>query len=399
MSVVIKFEDVSKKFDMHYQRARSFQELFVGFFQKNKIDKQLEEIWALRSVNFEIQQGETIAFIGPNGTGKSTTLKLISGILFPTAGKIEINGRVGGLLELGAGFHPDLTGRENIHLNGSILGLSGAEIKRKFNEIVAFSELEQFIDMPVKHYSSGMYMRLGFSIAVHTDPDILLVDEVLAVGDVSFQRKCLDRIDQLRQKGVTILLVSHGLDTVRQICQRAIWMEKGVVVADGFTESVINRYLEDTYNKRVSNSVSGTEQRWGSGEIKIEQVRILDKNREDQSVFSVGDSLMIEIHYGTNSKIEKPVFGLAFHRSDGLLVSGPNTRFMGYDIPYLEADGVIIYNIPSLSLLEGCYLLSLSLHNWNDTKMFDYHEQSYSFQVVSNGGERYGVVSLQGEWS
>ncbi|RLC75531.1 MAG: ABC transporter ATP-binding protein, partial [Chloroflexi bacterium] len=202
MSLAIRFENVSKKFNLHHERKRSFQELALGLFRRDNGSR--EEFWALRDVDFNVEQGETVGLIGPNGAGKSTALKLVSRIIEPTSGRIKVNGRVGALLELGAGFHPDLTGRENIYLNGSILGLGRAEIERKLDDIIAFAELERFIDVPVKHYSSGMYVRLGFSVAVHTDPEVLLVDEVLAVGDAAFQRKCLERIDRMRSEGVTV---------------------------------------------------------------------------------------------------------------------------------------------------------------------------------------------------
>jgi ABC-type polysaccharide/polyol phosphate transport system ATPase subunit len=225
----IQFDHVSKKFILHRERPRSLQELAVNLFRRN--NNSHEEFWALQDVSFTVEQGETLGLIGPNGAGKSTALKLISRIIEPTSGQIEVNGQVGALLELGAGFHPDLTGRENIYLNGSILGLSRAQIRRKLDAIIAFAELERFIDVPVKHYSSGMYVRLGFSVAVHTDPEVLLVDEVLAVGDQNFQHKCLERIMEMQRQGITICFVSHGLGEVRRLCSRAVWLDDGMVQA------------------------------------------------------------------------------------------------------------------------------------------------------------------------
>jgi len=397
VSVAIKFDKVSKKFSSHRERSRSFQETFVNIFRRNNRPKAAE-VWVLDDASFEIEAGESVALVGPNGTGKSTTLKLITGILYPNAGQIDIVGRVGALLELGAGFHPDLTGRENIFLNGSVLGLSQAEIVRKLDDIIAFSELEAFMDMPVKHYSSGMFMRLGFSIAVYTDPDILLVDEVLAVGDAHFQRKCLDRIDRLKEQGVTIVLVSHNLGDVRRICERAIWMEGGRIIADGPTESVVRQYLWHSYEQDTVEAVATLEKRWGSGKARIEQVRFLNGQGKESSIFDTGDTLTIEIHYHAFEQLEQPVFGVGIHRSDGTHITGPNTKFAGYDISVIEGRGLVRYTVSNLPLLEGTYLVSLSISDRHIVEMFDYHEQMHPFQVLPSFHKRYGLMTLNGEF-
>ncbi len=397
MSAAIRFEHVSKKFTLHRERARSFQELALSLLQRNH--RSWEEFWALRDVSFEIAPGETVGIIGPNGAGKSTVLKLISRIIEPTSGRIEVRGRVGALLELGAGFHPDLTGRENIYLNGSILGLSRAEIHRKLDDIIGFAELERFIDVPVKHYSSGMYVRLGFSVAVHTDPEILLVDEVLAVGDAAFQRKCLERIGELRQEGVTILFVSHSADTVRALCNRALWLDEGCLIADDAAEVVVQRYLEHSWDREGGSRPKWGDRRWGTGKIRITQVRLLDGAERERQHFQVGEPLVVEIRYRAPERVERPVFGLAIHRSDGIHITGPNTQFGGLEIPAVEGEGTIIYTIPALSLLEGLYFISVSAHNWEDTEMYDYHDRMYSFWVLPGEGEQYGLVSLWGRWS
>jgi ABC-type polysaccharide/polyol phosphate transport system ATPase subunit len=240
---VIRFDHVTKQFTLHKERSRSFQELFVGLVHLRR-GRTKERYLALRDVSFEVQAGEMLGIIGPNGAGKSTILKLISRIIEPTAGEIEIDGRVGALLELGSGFHPDLTGRENVYLNGSILGFSHKKMDRILDDIVDFSEMSPFIDVPVKHYSSGMYMRLGFSIAIHVEPNILLVDEVLAVGDQAFQHRCLDRINKMRRQGITIILVTHSLDTVRDMCDRAIWLDDGEILAKGDVGRVLELYAD-----------------------------------------------------------------------------------------------------------------------------------------------------------
>jgi len=390
---------VSKKFTLHRERARSFQELALSVFRRNS--GSYEEFWALQDVSFTVERGETVGLIGPNGAGKSTALKLISRIIEPTSGRIEVSGRVGALLELGAGFHPDLTGRENIYLNGSILGLSRAQIRHRLGDIIAFAELERFIDVPVKHYSSGMYVRLGFSVAVHTDPEILLVDEVLAVGDAAFQRKCLDRINHLRQQGVTILFVSHSAERIRAICSRALWLDDGRLVVDGPAESVVTRYSDHSWAAEEGALKAGGEnnRRWGSGEVQIVGVRLLDGSSQEKQLFRVGEPLTVLMRYCAEKRVERPVFGLAIHRSDGTHITGPNTQLAGRKIPWIEGEGMVQYTVSSLPLLEGTYHVSVAVHNWEDTKMYDYHDRLYPFRVLPSEGERYGIVTLEGGWS
>lgn len=400
MRAAVQFDSVSKRFVLHRERARSFQEMVLNLLRGKENGRQ-EEFWALRDVSFEVAPGETVGIIGPNGAGKSTVLKLISRILEPTSGQIGVHGRVGALLELGAGFHPDLTGRENIYLNGAILGLSRAQIRKKLDEIIGFAELERFIDVPVKHYSSGMYVRLGFSVAVHTDPEILLVDEVLAVGDAAFQRKCLDRIDRLRREGATILFVSHSAEMVRAICSRVLWLDDGRLVADGPAEAVVARYLAHSWAAEEGSLTSGdgNDRRWGSGEVRIVGVRLLDGSGQERQLFRVGEPLTVEIHYRAERRVERPVFGLAIHRGDGTHITGPNTQFAGYEIPWIEGEGVVQYTVSSLPLLEGTYYVSVAAHNWEDTEMYDYHDRLYPFRVLPSERERYGIVTLKGGWS
>ena len=398
MSTAIRFEHVSRRFVLHHHRARSFQELVIRLLQGQGNGRR-EVFWALSDVSFEIKRGEMVALIGANGAGKSTVLKLISRIIDPTSGRIVVNGRVGALLELGTGFHPDLTGRENIYLNGAILGLRRDEITRRLDDIIAFAEMERFIDVPVKHYSSGMYVRLGFSVAVHTEPDILLVDEVLAVGDAAFQRRCLERIDQMRANGTTIMFVSHDLNAVRQLCQRAIWLEKGYLVADGAPEVVVGEYATNSYIANAALAARREACRHGTGEVTIEEVRFLDSEGHLRDFFSTGESLTIEMRYRAHKLIERPVFGIAIHRSDGVHVTGPNTQFAQYEIPMIRGEGIVRYTVPFLPLLEGTYYVSTAIVDWNDTQMFDYQDRLYSFRVLSGCAERYGVVTLQGVWS
>ena len=242
MSAAVSFKGVSKRFTLHHERPRTLQELAIGLLGGGR--GGTEELWALKDVDFEVEEGESLGIIGPNGAGKSTILKLVAGIMRPTSGETVIRGKVSPLLELGAGFHPDLTGRENIYLNAALLGVRQRETKARFHEIVEFSELERFIDVPLKHYSSGMYMRLGFAVAVNVDPAILLIDEVLAVGDEAFQRKCLAKIEEFQREGRTIIFVSHSLPTVKKLCNRALWLDEGCMRSMGVAEEVVDEYLE-----------------------------------------------------------------------------------------------------------------------------------------------------------
>jgi lipopolysaccharide transport system ATP-binding protein len=242
MSAAISFDDVSKRFVLRHERAYTVLESVIGLVKPAR--RSTEEFWALRDVSFEIPDGETFGIIGPNGAGKSTVLKLMARILEPTSGEVTVRGRISPLLELGAGFHPELTGRENVYLNAALFGVSQAEAQNRYDEIVEFSELQDIIDVPLKHYSSGMYMRLGFAVAANIIPDILLVDEVLAVGDEAFQRKCLRKIEEFRREGRTIVFVSHDLDTVRRICRRTLWLDHATVQAVGPTDDVVNAYLQ-----------------------------------------------------------------------------------------------------------------------------------------------------------
>lgn len=401
---LITINDVSKRFRLHTAQQRSLQESFIRLFQRQQLNED-DYFWALRNVSLTINAGDCIGIIGPNGSGKSTLLKLITGIIEPNSGSARVQGRMSSLLELGAGFHPDLTGRENIFLNASIYGLSTKEIKARLDQIIEFSELEEFIDMPVKRYSSGMYVRLGFAVAIHTDPDILLVDEVLAVGDAHFQNKCIDSVMKFRRRGGTLLLVSHGLESIQSICNRAIWFEKGEVQADGEPVDVVMAYRnrvaeeENAATEHVKTEEISAEQRWGSGDIEITDVEIFSQTGEQRTVFYTGDELSIHIHYQANKRIETPVFGIALHHQNGAHVTGPNTQTAGLTIAAVEGKGKIIYTIPSLPLLDGGYLLTVAATDTSGSLIYDYHDRFYPFRVYSGKTlEQYGMVTLGGRW-
>ncbi len=422
MAAAIEFEDVSKRFIVHREKPRSFQELMVSFLKRN--DTSREELWALRDVSFAVERGETLGIIGPNGSGKSTLLKLITRILEPTSGRITVDGKVSALIELGAGFHPDLTGRENIFLNGSILGMSRGEMEEKFEEIVKFAELERFIDMPLKHYSSGMQMRLGFAIATSMDPDILLIDEVLAVGDEAFQRKCLRRIADFKHRGKTIVFVSHDLGSVRRLCDRVIWLDEGVIRARGRPDEVIVQYLRDIGEEaplkpavpaeevgpaveeetvqpieEPAGAASQPPSRWGSGEVEITRVEFLDERGNPCHTFRTGERMLARIHYLAHRRIERPVFGVAIYRSDGVHINGPNTKASNYEIDHIEGEGSIDYIVDSLPLLEGEYRFSAAIYDYSCTHPYDHHERMYSFEVRRGRvKDAYGVFYIPCRW-
>ncbi|MFN2189867.1 MAG: ABC transporter ATP-binding protein, partial [Candidatus Promineifilaceae bacterium] len=381
-TAVIQFEDVSKRFVYTLEHQRTLLESLIDSFSRDP--ERHTELWAVRNVSFHVSPGECLGIIGRNGSGKSTILKLLSGIIDPTSGRIAVNGRLSALLELGAGFHADLTGRENIFLNGSILGMSKQEIESCYDDIVSFSELEEFIDMPVKHYSSGMYMRLGFSVAVHVEPKVLIVDEVLAVGDQNFQEKCIDRIFDLKRGGTTIIIVSHNLDTVRRLSTHLIWLDKGEVKAAGPVEEVIGRYLESLHQSELpplSKRKSGEFRRWGNRDIEITKVRLLNSKNEETDVFPVGSEFVLEISYTAHKEIKDPEFGIAIFRQDGIQVNGPNNRMAGANLDSVSGDGILTYRVSSIPLLADSYRVSVAVHDAKLPRAYDYHEQAYTFRV------------------
>ncbi len=401
---LIQLQNVSKSFAMHREYQRSFQETFIRFMLRRRIREP--QFQALTDVSFEVNEGDCFGIVGPNGSGKSTLLKLITGILDPTSGDVITRGRIASLLELGAGFHPDLTGRENIFLNGSVYGLSHRQMQQRLDQIIDFTELGDFIDVPIKHYSSGMYVRLGFAVAIHTDPTLLLVDEVLAVGDASFQHKCLDSIQQFRSQGGTLVLVTHDLGTVQSLCNQAIWLDGGKVRAAGQPTDVAMAYLNEV-SQREENQAAATPaptlqdglNRWGNGRIRITRVELCDDAGQPRRIFMNGGPLAVRLHYRAEGRIDDPVFGLAIHHQAGAHIAGPNTDFGGLRIPSVEGEGVVTYRIPELTLLEGAYLVSAAVVDRVSSEVYDYHDRIYPFRVSTGASrERYGMVTLKGEW-
>jgi ABC-type polysaccharide/polyol phosphate transport system ATPase subunit len=389
----IALEGVWKKYRVYGERYRSLKEVAI----KRRLGRW-EDRWVLRDVDLAVDPGSSFGLVGPNGAGKSTTLKLMARILSPDRGQVRLHGRVSGLIELGAGFQPEYTGRENIFLNGSLLGLTGREIRRRLDRIVAFSELEASIDEPMRTYSSGMQMRLGFAIAANVDPEVLLVDEVLAVGDEAFQRKCIDWLDDFKRQGGTLVLVSHNLGAIRQMCEQAAWIQEGTVRALGSPDEVVSAYLDDVREHRDeqgSTAVSATE----TPAVQLTTVRLLDGQGREVEQVKTGDSLSVEIGYRCHRHLETPVFGVALYRNDGTYIYGSNTAVDGVQVPAIDRDGKVTLTYPSLPLLSGTYLLTVAIFGspMLHAGAIDFHEQRYRFRVLSSSLEQ-GLARLGHEW-
>ncbi len=362
----IELHNLSKRYrlgrSLHGQMLRDrLVELFRNPFSGSGSGEETGSIWALRDVSFNVEEGEVVGIIGRNGAGKSTLLKVLSGITYPTSGDVEVNGRVASLLEVGTGFHDELTGRENVYLNGSILGMRKREIDERFDAIVAFSGVEQFLDTPIKRYSSGMRLRLGFAVAAHLEPDVLIVDEVLAVGDAEFQKKCLKAMDGLRRGGRTVLFVSHNLAAVENLCTRGIWIDAGKIRMDGGARDVIAGYMGSFAGERTSGlDLSETVNRLGSGEIRYTRLEYLDKDGMPCAMTRSGDSLVIRFHYHAEKLVRDPSFGFRMFTEMGTLVTETGHWLHGVHIPKLgPGDGFIEVEIESLNLVSGLYSLSL----------------------------------------
>lgn len=403
MEPIVRFENVSKRFVFSPEKPQTILETVTSSFRRKASEGQTGYLWALHDVSFDVMPGQCVGLVGRNGSGKSTALKLTTGIFRPTKGRVVIGGRVSALLELGAGFHPDLTGRENIFLNGSLLGLSKAFIESKFDDIVAFSELNDFIDMPVKHYSSGMYMRLGFSVSIHVEPEILIIDEILAVGDSLFQTKCIDRIYEMKERGVTILLVSHNLEMMRRLSTNLVWLEKGEMQAVGPTEEVAELYAASGHAAEPSSKLwlqSEDFERYGNGEVEITAVHMYDAQNQERNVFQTGQPMAVDIHFIAHRPVEDPEFGLAIHTQDGVVITSPNNRQVGVNMGTIMGSGIVRYCIDSLPLLPAKYTMTVAVHDGRMSFTYDYHKEAYPFRVMVGGTAEYlGLVAIPATWS
>lgn len=380
--------------------------LLNPFSLKNRSKESTRVVF--QDLDLEVPQGISLGVIGRNGSGKSTLLKVMTGIYKPDSGTVKTNGRVSSLIELGAGFHPEFTGRENVFINGTILGLSRKEIEKRFDRIVRFAELESFIDIPVRTYSSGMYVRLGFSVAVNVDPDILLVDEVLAVGDESFSRKCIDKMTAFKKAGKTIVLVTHDLPTVERFCDQALWLESGCIQAQGEPRQVIDAYRQEVarrddarYTEEQTNACKGEERfisqsRWGNGDIEITRVRLLDGQGVEKHVFQDGEDLFLEMDFTVNHPVPEVIFGIAVFDGKGTCCYGTNTHLDEITLPPFSTTGRIGVKFEEVHLIEGTYLLDVAVHAL-DGHAYDYQSGCTSFAIRSAMKDT-GIYRIPHRW-
>lgn len=424
----IEVRNLTKRFKVYYDKGNSFKERLL-FKERNAHENR----WVINNISFDVKKGEAIGLVGHNGCGKSTTLKLLSKIIYPDSGTIEMAGRVSSLIELGAGFHKDMTGRENIYTNAAIFGLTRKEIEQRLDDIIAFSELEDFIDNPVRTYSSGMYMRLAFSVAINVDADILLIDEILAVGDAGFQTKCFNKLKEIKSNGTTIVIVSHSLGQIEQICERSIWIHEGKIESEGKPRDVHPQYLdymaqqrsiiaekeakrqkekeakehpevvkEDAIPEQQDEEKAGEAQkkkiktRWGNGDCKVTEVRMLDSRDVVNTSFNTGEKITIEVDYQVIKKVSDGVFGIGIFRSDGVHVYGTNTRIDNLEVFDIDQDGTYRITLENLELLSGSYVLDVSIECDQGIPV-DFYKNALKFDVFSRMGD-IGVSRLAHHW-
>lgn len=437
--IVIKVKDVRKSFKVYKDRGYMLKEM-VLFANRRKYE--VHEV--LKGISFQVRKGEAVGLIGQNGCGKSTTLKLLTKIIYPDSGSIEMKGRVSSLLELGAGFHPDMSGRENIYINAAIFGLTRDEIAKRLDDIIAFSELEHYIDNPVRTYSSGMYMRLAFSVAINVDADILLIDEILAVGDANFQSKCFNRLKEIKAEGTTIVIVSHSLGQIEQICERSIWIQDGEIKAEGSPREVHPIYLDYMGMKRLENAqqeavrqkkkkadaeesvaedkegntqpegkpvdesgegpkaISPEEaaiknkKRWGNGMARIQKIELLDDNGLDGTLFETGKDITVRLHYHVRQKVEDAVIGIGIFRTDGVHVYGTNTRIDKLDQFSLEQDGTVSLTLENVNLMPGQYTLDFAIESGMGLPV-DYFKEAKKVEFFTTKDD-VGLARINHKW-
>ncbi|MHB1526426.1 MAG: ABC transporter ATP-binding protein [Candidatus Dormibacteria bacterium] len=392
----ILVEGLSKRFRIYHQRSDTLKEALV-----DRRRARFEEFWAVKEVSFEVQEGETFGIIGANGSGKSTLLKCIASILTPDRGRVSVHGRLASLLEVGAGFHPDYSGRENIYLNGAILGLPRRYINSVMDEIIGFAELEQFIDNPVRNYSSGMYARLGFSIAIHMDPDILLLDEVLAVGDEAFQRRCIDHIDGMRREGRTLVFVSHAAETVRNLCDRCLWIEHGEPREVGETERVVDAYIGEVNRREMvalqasAAELGGTQPGWMG--VRLTAVSFIGGGAEENAV-ETGQELSIQISYEAPDPLRNVRFRVSFYPAgQGTLLSA-QTDDGELGGASLEAAGTVTLRIPQVPFLDGVYGTRVEIEDITSGKAYTELDRPQSFRVHAPGRWEAGLALVGHSW-
>jgi ABC-type polysaccharide/polyol phosphate transport system ATPase subunit len=415
MTTAIELTNVTKIYRRY--GGKQFATLKSALLQRSILrDLRPNETFpALQDVSFQVPAGQTLGVIGRNGSGKSTALKLVAGITKPTSGTVRVKGRISALIELGAGFHPEISGRENVYINGIMLGLTRRDIERRFDEIVDFAELREFIDEPVKNYSSGMYMRLGFAVAIHVDPDVLLVDEVLAVGDEGFTHKCLDKFGEFKRRNKTILLVTHSLGLVERFCDEALWLDQGQKRAQGDPTRVIGAYMTDVERQEeqflattdakhqqeaatqtpaapptgpvdvgdaVADMSRAGEGRWGSGGVEITGVTLAGADGQPTHIFHTGEPMTLTFAVRAHRVVNDFVFGVAIFNAEGVCVYGTNTDIEEHESDTLSGDAEVRMTIDALDLVDGTYKLDVAVHK-RDGAPYDYHRLLYTFRTKS----------------
>ena len=412
---VIEVKNITKKFKVYLDKGHTLKEKTLF---RNR--RKYEERNVLNGISFEVKKGEAVGLIGHNGCGKSTTLKLLTKIMYPDSGTIEMKGRVSSLIELGAGFHPDMSGRDNIYTNASIFGLTKKEIDARLDDIIAFSELEEFIDNPVRTYSSGMYMRLAFSVAINVDADILLIDEILAVGDAAFQAKCFNKLREIKSHGTTIVIVSHSMSQIEQICNRSIWIHDGLIKEEGKPRIVDPHYMEYMSEKAAGCNMKKAEgdkkreleiekvekekkketvenkKRWGSKEVIMESVRVVDVDGKEQNEFYNTQPFSILIEYKANKIVDDAVIGVAIYRDDQTYIYGSNTLIDYSEPTKLNTRGEIRLNIERLPVIAGNYTMDLAFHK-HDGFNYDFWREVCLITIKNNVSE-VGIVSVPHNW-
>lgn len=409
---------VTKQFKVYLDKGQSFKERLLF---RNRRRHEVRQV--LRDISFTVKRGEAVGLIGHNGCGKSTTLKLLTRILYPDSGEITIRGRVSSLIELGAGFHPDMSGRENIYTNASIFGLNKKEIDARLQQIIAFSELEEFIDNPVRTYSSGMYMRLAFSVAINVDADVLLIDEILSVGDANFQAKCFRKLQEIKANGTTIVIVSHSLGQIEQICERSIWIHDGLIRAEGPAKDVDLEYMEymgermqETARKELEQQAAAAAEevpaeeaaeesaeepeeeknRWGNGDARIRKISVQDETGTEQRVFQTGETMRLAVSYRVKKPVQDAVFGIGIFRQDGVQCYGTNTRIDKLERFDLTEDGTVQLELNPVQLLPGTYLLDVAIE-CGDGVPVDYYRSAVTIQMTTAVGD-VGVMRIPHHW-
>ncbi len=424
--IVIDVRNITKKFRIYLDKGSQLKERLL-FRSRNCY----EEREVLKGISFQVHRGEAIGLIGHNGCGKSTTLKLLTKIMYPDSGSITMHGRVSSLIELGAGFHPDMSGRENIYTNASIFGLTKKEIDSRLQDIIRFSELEEFIDNPVRTYSSGMYMRLAFSVAINVDADILLIDEILGVGDANFQAKCFNKLREIKAKGTTIVIVSHSLGQIEQICDRSIWIHEGVIRAEGEPKEIDLAYLEymgQKIQERTAQELAAQEEaeraaqeaaqqeaaqaaeppaepeepeevkkRWGSGDARIRRIHVCTADGQEQRMFRTGDAVHIRVDYRVKKPVEDAVFGIGIFNRDGVQCYGTNTHIDKLPQFRLTQDGTMEIRLHEVSLLPGEYLIDIAIES-GDGIPVDYYREACRIEMLSPIGD-VGIARIGHTWT